>query len=76
MKFICSKDIKRTSSIEKCYSLGFNYPKISHDFAVCHRSNSDKHLEEFALRQILRQVVDDQIGPRRIITGTTRVGAG
>lgn len=62
--------------ISLIYEIDYSYPKISHDFAVCHRSNSDKHLEEFALRQILRQVVDDQIGPRRIITGTTRVGAG
>jgi hypothetical protein len=56
--------------------IDYIYPKISHDFAVCHRSNGDKHLKEFTLRQILRQVIDDQIGPRRIITGTTRIGAG
>ena len=52
-----------------------NYPEIAHDFTVGHRPNGDKHLEQFAFRQILRQVVDDQVGTRRIILGTARVGA-
>lgn len=42
------------------------HPEVSHDLAVGDRANSDKHLEELGLCQILRKVVDDQVGARVI----------
>ena len=48
-------------------------PKVTHDLAIGHRANGDKHLEQLTLRQVLREVIDDEVAPRVIVA--SRVGA-
>lgn len=48
------------------------HSEIPHNFAVRDGANCDKHFEEFALRQILGQIVDDEVRSRGVIAARVR----